>query len=89
MKLITLNQKNEIIEVIENNDTYIMSVLLKQLWLKTMQVTKDIKRIDYMYNYSDKQIVKITFSNRMKYIFEDIPTTHGVIDIDTILKGGE
>lgn len=89
MRLITLNAKNEIIEIIKNNDTYIMSVLLKQLWLKTMKVTNDVKRIDYSYNYSDKQMVKITFKNNMKYIFEDIPTTHGVIDIDTILKGGE
>lgn len=88
MKLLTLNDKNEIIET-NDNTQYVATVLLKQLWLKTMQVTKDIKRIDYMYNYSDKQIVKITFKNNMKYIFEDIPTTHGVIDIDTILKGGE
>lgn len=88
MKLLTLNSKNEIIET-NDNTQYVATVLLKQLWLKTMQVTKDIKRIDYMYNYSDKQIVKITFKNNMKYIFEDIPTTHGVIDIDTILKGGE
>lgn len=88
MRLITLNAKNEIIET-NDNTQYVATVLLKQLWLKTMQVTKDIKRIDYMYNYSDKQIVKITFKNNMKYIFEDIPTTHGVIDIDTILKGGE
>ena len=88
MKLITLNGKNEIIEVIDD-DYYIMTVLLKQLWIKTMNVTKDIKRIDYQYNYSDKQIVKITFKNGCKYIFEDIPTLHGVIDIDTLRKGGE
>ena len=54
MKLITLNNKNEIIEVIDD-DYYIITVLLKQLWIKTMSVTKDIKRIDYQYNYSDKQ----------------------------------
>lgn len=54
-----------------------------------MQVTKDIKRIDYQYNYSDKQTVKITFTNGCKYIFKDVPTVHGVIDTDSILKGGE
>lgn len=88
MKLLTLNDKNEIIETNEN-EQYVATVLLKQLWNKYMRVTKDIKRIDYQYNYSDKQTVKITFTNGCKYIFEDIPTTHGVIDIDTILKGGE
>ena len=88
MKLISQNNKHEIIEVTDDN-YYIMTVLLKQLWCKTMNVTKDIKRIDYQYNYSDKQIVKIAFKNGCKYIFEDIPTLHGVIDIDTLRKGGE
>lgn len=81
MKLITLNQNNEVIEAIENNDDYIIKVLLKQLWNKQMKVTKDIKRIDYNYNYSDKQTVKITFTNGLKYVFQDIPTQHGCIDI--------
>lgn len=81
MKLITLNQSNEVIEAIENNDDYIIKVLLKQLWNKQMKVTKDIKRIDYNYNYSDKQTVKITFTNGLKYVFQDIPTQHGCIDI--------
>lgn len=81
MKLITLNQNNEVIEAIENNDNYIIKVLLSQLWNKQMKVTKDIKRIDYNYNYSDKQTVKITFTNGLKYVFQDIPTQHGCIDI--------
>ena len=90
MKLLTLNNKNEIIETIENNDLYITKVLLQQLWLKQFKITKDIKRIDYKYNYSDKQKIKITFTNGLKYIFEDIPTQHGAIDLDKItLKGGE
>lgn len=88
MKLISLNEKNETLETI-TNDNYIMQVLLKQLWLKQMKVTKDIKRIDYKYNYSNRQTVKITFTNNYKYIFQDIPTAHGCIDTDTILKGGE
>lgn len=89
MKLISLDDKNEIQEVTEGDDNYIIAVLLEQLWQKTMRVTNDIKRIDYKYNCSDKQTVKITFRNNTKYIFEGIPTTHGVIDIDSILKGGE
>lgn len=90
MKLLTLNHKNEIIETIENDDVYIMKVLLKQLWLKQFKVTKDIRRIDYKYNYSDKQTVKITFTNDLKYVFEDIPTRHGVIDLNELkLKGDE
>lgn len=88
MKLLTLNSKNEIIETNEN-EQYVATVLLKQLWNKYMRVTKDIKRIDYQYNYSDKQTVKITFTNGGKYVFEDVPTVHGVIDTDSILKGGE
>lgn len=88
MKLLTLNNKNEIIEINEN-EQYVATVLLKQLWNKCMQVTKDIKRIDYQYNYSDKQTVKITFTNGYKYIFKDVPTVHGVIDTHNILKGGE
>ena len=88
MKLLTLNDKNEIIETNEN-EQYVATVLLKQLWNKYMQVTKDIKRINYQYNYSDKQTVKITFTNGCKYIFKDVPTVHGVIDTDSILKGGE
>ena len=81
MKLITLNDKNEIIETIENNDKYIIKTLVKQLWNKQMKVTKDIKRISYKYNYSDKQTIKIIFNNGYTYIFQDIPTTHGCIDI--------
>lgn len=81
MKLITLNEKNETLETIENNDKYIMKVLIQQLWNKQMQVTKDIKRISYKYNYSDKQTVKVIFSNGYKYVFQNIPTVHGCIDI--------
>lgn len=88
MKLLTLNNSNEVIEVI-TNDKYILEVLTKQLWNKLILKDKDIKRIQYQYNYTDKQTIKFTFSNGIKYIFEDIPTTHGCIDIDKIKKGGE
>lgn len=81
MKLITLNENNEVIEIIENDNNYITKVLLEQLWNKQMKVTKDIKRIDYKYNYSDKQTVKITFTNGLKYVFEDVPTQHGCINL--------
>lgn len=89
MKLETLNEKNEVIETITNDNLYIMEVLLKQLWLKQMQVTKDITKIKYNYNYSDRQVVTIYFKNKMKYKFIDIPTKGGCIDTETILKGGE
>lgn len=81
MKLITLNDKNETIETIENNDNYIIKVLLKTLWNKQMKVTKDIKRIQYNYNYTDKQTVKIIFTNNYKYVFQDVPTQHGCINL--------
>lgn len=88
MKLTTLNDHNDVVEVI-TDDEIVMTTLLKHLWIKTFKVTKDIKRIDYKYNYSGKQKIKVTFSNGYKCLYEDIPTTHCVIDIDTILKGGE
>lgn len=88
MKLLTLNNSNEVIETI-TNDKYILEVLTKQLWNKLILKNKDIKRIDYKYSYNDLQKIKITFTNGLKYIFEEVPTTHGCIDIEQILKGGE
>ena len=88
MKLSTLNNNNEVINI-DTNDNYILEVLTKQLWSKIITKTKDIKRIDYKYSYNDLQKIKITFKNGIKYIFEDIPTTHGCIDINKIKKGGE
>lgn len=88
MKLTTLNKDNEIIETI-TNEKFIVKCLISQLWAKTILKTKEIKRISYKYNYTDKQTIKFTFSNGIKYIFENIPTTGGYIDIDKILKGGE
>lgn len=88
MKLLTLNNNNEIINT-ETNDKYILEVLTKQLWSKIIAKTKDIKRIQYQYNYTDKQTIKFTFTNGLKYIFEEVPTTHGCIDINKIMKGGE
>lgn len=88
MKLLTLNSNNEIIDT-DTKDTYIAKVLTEQLWNKLITKTNDIKRIDYKYNYTDKQTIKITFNNGIKYIFEGIPTTHGCLDISDILKGGE
>ena len=88
MKLKTLNTSNEVIETI-TNDEYVLDTLIKQLWNKTILKNKDIKRIHYQYNYTDKQTIKITFTNGLKYVFEDIPTTHGCIDIDKIERGGK
>lgn len=88
MKLITLNQSNEVVN--ENtNDKFILTTLLQMLWIKHFQVTNDIKQIRYKYNYTDEQTIKVLFSNGMKYIFEGIPTRHCVIDIDKLMKGGE
>lgn len=88
MKLLTLNNKNEIVDT-NNNTQYIAMVLLETLWNKVMKVTNDIKRIDYKYNCSNKQVVKVTFRNGYKYIFEDVPTHCCMIDIDELMKGGE
>ena len=88
MKLLTLNNSNEVIETI-TNDKYILEVLTKQLWNKLILKTKDIKRIQYQYNYTDKQTIKFTFTNGLKYVFIDVPTTHGCIDTNKIKKGGE
>ena len=88
MKLLTLNNSNEVINI-DTNDKYILEVLTKQLWNKLILKDKDIKRINYKYNYSDLQTIKMTFSNGIKYIFEDIPTMHGCINVNQILKGGE
>jgi hypothetical protein len=91
MKLITLTDKNEILETVTDEKT-VLNALLDILWQRAMSKAHNIKRLQYQYNYSDKQKIKVTFTNDYKYIFEDIPTRHNGLDTDEIrklLKGGE
>ena len=91
MKLLSVNDKNEIIYE-TNDDLYITTSLLDILFSKYIQKVPKI-RINYQYNYSDKQTIKVTFSNKSKLIYKDVPTKCGYIDVDvikhSILEGGE
>lgn len=88
MELKTFNPQNELTSSY-TNEHFIISKLLGLLFNKTVTGSKHIKRIEYCYNYSDKQNITFIFNNGYKQVFTNIPTSGGLLDdagIEQILK---
>lgn len=91
MKLNVRNPKNEITATYTNQH-FIIANLLSLLFNKTIAKTNHIKRINYSYNYTDKQKIIFTFDNNYKHEFIDVPTSLGLlndVEIQKLMKGSD
>lgn len=89
--VVEVRQQNKLVNVWENEvDNFLQ--LTAFLYRKT--ILKSNIRIQYRYNYSDKQIIKVTdkYENydgsisKTEYIFYNIPTDLGYLDIYKLEK---
>lgn len=88
MEMKTFNSKNEL-TCTYTNEHYIIAKLLGLLFNKTVTGSRHIKRINYCYNYSDKQNITFIFDNGYKQVFTNIPTSGGLLndfEIEQIMK---
>lgn len=85
MKLQTLNNEKQIIYE-SKNTLYATIKLLSALWSKYIIQNKSIKRIEFNYNYTDKQKIEIVYDNNYKDIITDIPTSWGILNDTEIIN---
>lgn len=91
MKMITINPNNEV-TCTYTNEKYIIAKLLGLLFNKTVAESRHIKRIQYNYNYSDRQTITFIFDNNYKQKFTDVPTSGSLLndyEIEQLMKGSE
>lgn len=89
--VVEVKQNNKLVNVWEDEKTNILQ-LTAFLYRKT--ILKSNIRISYSYNYSDLQTIKITekYENydksitKTEYIFHNIPTNLGYLDIYKLQK---
>ena len=73
MKYILYNEKREKIQEIED-DIKIITMLASELFNRYIVKTKDVKQLQYQYNYTDSQKITIIYKNGYRAIYEGIPT---------------
>ena len=78
LKLEILNERNKIVNVFTDQKT-ITAKLLELLWSKFISKAKYITRVNYKYNYCDKQTITFYTDNKYKFVFKGIPTSWGSI----------
>jgi len=91
MEMKTFNPQNELTSSY-TNENFIIARLFGLLFNKTVAGSKHVKRIEYSYNYSDKQTVTFILNNGYKQVFTNIPTSGGLLDdagIEQILNNKE
>ncbi len=93
-ELIKKVNKEEIIIFTTTEEKEIIKKLLYELWITKVEKAK-FKRLQYKYNYSDIQTIKIIDNSmekqqnvNIKYIhkFSEIKTKCGLLDTDKILN---
>lgn len=88
MKYYILNEKGE--KMNEFNEKSAILKLLEILWSKQVTKSKWITKQRFNYNYTDRQKITFYTDNKWQYVFEDIPTSWGALDISKleVLKDG-
>ena len=79
MKYILYNEKREKIQESEDN-IRVLTMLTSELFNRYIVKTKDVKQLQYQYNYTDTQKITIIYKNGYRAIYEDIPTKMGLLD---------
>lgn len=79
MKYILYNEKKEKIQETEDN-IRVITMLTSELFNRYIVKTKDIKQLQYQYNYTDNQKIIIIYKNGWRAIYEGIPTKMGLLD---------
>lgn len=79
------NAQDELTDSYTNED-FIIARLFGLLFNKTVAGSKHVKRIEYPYNYSNKQEVTFVLDNEYKLVFIDIPTSGGLLDEAGIME---
>lgn len=72
------NNKN--ITRIEKNFDAVNKMFLSVLYNKYILKSKEIKQVQYKYNYTDLQTVTFIYSNNYRIVFDYIPTSHGYLE---------
>ena len=83
MYLEIYNDKREKVNELHEN---IESHLLCILWNKYINKNKGFKQVQYHFNYSDTQKITFILDNNYRYIYCDIPTSWGSLDISKLKK---
>jgi hypothetical protein len=73
MKYILYNEKKEIVIEQKDNAT-VLANFTADLFNKYILKSKDVKQVQYHYNYSDTQKITFIFKNGYRAIYLDIPT---------------
>ena len=79
MKYILYNEKREKIQETEDN-IRVLTMLTSELFNRYIVKTKDVKQLQYQYNYTDTQKITIIYKNGWRAIYEGIPTKMGLLD---------
>lgn len=79
MKYILYNEKREKIQETED-DIRVITMLASELFNRYIVKTKDVKQLQYQYNYTDNQKITIIYKNGWRAIYEGIPTKMGLLD---------
>lgn len=74
------NNKKELVNTI-NDTEWVKNNFLSLIFNKYIAKSKDIKQVQYNYNYSDKQIITFIHDNGFRSTFKDIPTSWGLLDV--------
>ena len=79
MKYLLYNEKRE--KVQESEDSVrVVTMLTAELFNRYIAKTKDVKQLQYQYNYSDTQKITFIYKNGWRAIYEGIPTKCGLLD---------
>ena len=81
--LLIYNDKKELANTIQDQE-YIKKIFTELLFNKYIAKSKELKQVQYNYNYKDRQKVTFILCNGWRYILQNIPTQHGLLDIDKI-----
>lgn len=79
------NDKKELVNTIFDKD-FIKDNFLQMLFNKYIAKVNSIKQVQYNFNYSDKQKIVFIHDNKWRSVYEGIPTTWGLLDIQEMNK---
>ena len=82
MILKVYNKEKELVNTIPKK---VELLLLENLYNQYILKSKEIRQVQYQYNYNDQQKVTFIWCNGGRQVFEYIPTKCGYIDMGKII----